>query len=81
MPRVSKPKPVVPPPVVAEVAPDVWTAGSRSRLNKFHVVRVHREYPVVGFTCTCEFFTLGKGKTCKHIEQVREQVMSHDATP
>lgn len=71
---MPKPKPPRPTPVVQETAPDVWSAGSRTRLNKFHVVRVHREYGVIGFTCTCEHFCLGRGKVCDHIRAVQERV-------
>jgi len=74
MPRVKQAKVAVPPPTIREVVPDVWVAGSRSRLNVFHTVHVHREYPTIGYVCSCEYFRLGRGKVCAHIALVREAV-------
>lgn len=79
MPRVKRERLPPPPPIVREVAPDVWAAGSRSRANHFHTVHVHREYGTLGFTCTCEAFVLGKGKECAHIRTVRETVSGRES--
>lgn len=68
MPRLKVERPL---PTVREVSPGVWAAGSRSRLNHFHIVQTTQEGGVRRFTCSCEHFTLGLGKECAHLKAVK----------